>query len=228
MTPQERHDALAALGKRLEGRDLDCYATFGRDPAEPIVGEGDPRARICCFGRDPGRDEVRHGVPFVGAGGQKLRAGLHRALFGSDPPDFEASLRAGTYVFWANMVPFKPFENKAWPPAVLREFQPIIADLLVNGWQGTDVLTLGQGAFEWFALGRKDVKKRLVEHWARDDRFVTSISVELVAGGAGREVRLHPLPHPSPLNATWTPRFPGLLDARLRELGLSTTGWRIA
>lgn len=232
MTPEERHAAFVRLGRALEGRDLDVYTAFGRDPAEPILGLGDPRARIAIFGRDPGRDEVRHGLTFIGQGGQKVRAGLHRALFDGAPFDFDASVRAGAYTFWANMVPFKPFENKAWPPAVIRSFQPIVADLLVNGWSGTDLIPLGDGAFKWFAMGRKDVANALKAHWAREDRFETSIAVEIVAtapdgGPIARTITLHPLPHPSPLNATWAPRFPGLLDARLRALGLSTDTWRV-
>ena len=53
------------------------------------------------------------------------------------------------------------------------------------------------------------------DFWARDDRYEAVLEVEL----AGKRIRLHPLPHPSPLNATWYPRFPALLDARLASLG---------
>lgn len=228
MTPEQRDAGLRALGHALEGRDLECYATFAKDPCAPILGAGDPSARICCFGRDPGRDEVRHGEPFVGAGGQKLRAALHRVLFGADPPDFDASLRAGRHVYWANMVPFKPLGNKAWPPRVLRAFRPYVADLLVHDWRGTDVICLGEGAFRWFGLDDRDDAARLAAHWARDDRFETSIAVTLRApDGAARGLTLHPLPHPSPLNATWTPHFPRLADARLRSLGLGPDSWRV-
>ena len=37
--------------------------------------------------------------------------------------------------------------------------------------------------------------------------------------GARRALRLRPLPHPSPLNATWAPAFPGLLDRALAAVG---------
>jgi uracil-DNA glycosylase len=223
MTPEQRHQALVELGRRLDGRDLEAYASFGKDPDEPVIGGGDPLARIAMVGRDPGRDEIRHGLPFVGAGGQKVRAGLHRALFGGPPPNFEASIEAGQYVFWANMVPYKPLGNKAWPPAVVRAFAGPMGDLLATGWQGTEVITLGDGAFKWFAhLGAPDTRALLDAHWASPDRFETSVAILL----GGRAVRLHPLPHPSPLNATWTTRFPGLLDARLRALGLNKDHWR--
>jgi uracil-DNA glycosylase len=220
-----RNEELRRLGAELESRDLECYGAFGRDPDEPIVGEGDPDARLCLFGRDPGREEVRHGVPFIGAGGQKLRAGLHRAL-GGGAYDFEASVRVGAFAFWANMVPFKPIENKAWPMRIVRRFRPVVADLLVHAWNGADVITLGQGALLWFGLDDPLVARALEQHWARADAFDASIAVELGAGGDRRDLRLHPLPHPSPLNATWAARFPSLLDARLRSLQYTQDNWR--
>lgn len=227
MTPDERRTALRALGHELIGRDLDVYAQFNRDPDEPILGEGPIDARIALFGRDPGRDEVRTGVPFVGAGGQKLRAGLHRAVFGGDPTDFDASMRVQAFFFWANTVPFKPLGNKAWSGKIIRSFQPYIADLLLNSWSGRDVICLGQGAFDWFGLGApKSVRQALDAHWEREDRYESFVEVELTAAGVTRAMRLHPLPHPSPLNATWLPRFPGLLDARLRDLQVTRDSWR--
>ena len=45
--------------------------------------------------------------------------------------------------------------------------------------------------------------------------------------GSARELRIHPLPHPSPLNATWYKRFPDLLRARLRTLGVKKGALRI-
>jgi uracil-DNA glycosylase len=98
-----------------------------------------------------------------------------------------------------------------------------MSDLFASAWRGEDVLCLGDGAFKWFALlGPKPVRDALAAHWARDDRFTTSIAIPF----AGRTLRLHPLPHPSPLNATWSARFPALLDARLRDLGLDKDRWR--
>ena len=42
--------------------------------------------------------------------------------------------------------------NKAWSAKVVRQFQPCIADLLLNAWAGGDVLCLGQGSFDWFGV----------------------------------------------------------------------------
>jgi uracil-DNA glycosylase len=227
MTPEARTAALRQLAAGLEGIDAEVYAAAGRDPLEPVIGAGDPACRIAVFGRDPGRHEVVHQQPFVGAGGQKVREALWRAVHGGALPGFEASLEVGRYVFWANTVPYKPIGNKVWPQRVRDAFRPYVTDLLVHGWQGREVLALGREALLWFGWD-KARKARIEAHWAREDRFETSLEVDLIApDGAVAVFRLHPLPHPSPLNATWGPRLPGLLDARLRALGLSSTSWQV-
>lgn len=219
--------AFRALAAELDGVDREVYETFGVDPLEPILGEGDPLCRVAFFGRDPGREEVRHGVPFVGAGGQKIRRVLSDRLTGDPAPDLEASIAAGRKAFWANTVPYKPVGNKAWSQAVKARFRPLMVDVLVRGWRGRDVVVLGQDAFLWFASGR-DEKRRLTDFWAREDRFEASIEVVLTArDGADATLRIHPLPHPSPLNATWASRFPGLLEARLDAVGWGPETWRL-
>ena len=100
MSGETRLEAFRRLAKDLPGVDTAVYDQFGLDPAEPIIGEGDRKARIAIFGRDPGREEVRWRQPFIGAGGQKVRAELHKALYGGEMPDFEASVAAGKFVFW--------------------------------------------------------------------------------------------------------------------------------
>ncbi|MBN6114415.1 hypothetical protein [Xanthomonas bonasiae] len=49
--------------------DKDVYKKYAKDPLEPIIGLGRRNARLCVFGRDPGRTEVEYGEPFVGSGG---------------------------------------------------------------------------------------------------------------------------------------------------------------
>lgn len=217
------------IAESLPGIDREVYAACGKDPLVPIIGLGEPDARLGFFGRDPGRDEVQHGMPFIGAGGQKVRAALYRHLHGDELPDFAASVAVGRHFFWANTVPYKPIGNKAWSMAVKKRFQPLMANLLVNAWQGRDMIILGREAFFWFAINQpKSVKETLEAFWARDDRFTTSVEVPF-ATDAGRQVqfRLHPLPHPSPLNATWYKRFPDLLLQRLRQLKVSEDNWRV-
>jgi uracil-DNA glycosylase len=211
-------EAFRRLASDLPGIDRAVYAEYGRDPLEPVLGLGDPATRIAFFGRDPGRDEVRHGMPFIGAGGQKVRAVLHEHRYGSPLPGFEAAVEVGRHYFWINTVPYKPVGNKAWSTRVKRAFQPLVAELLC-AWPGEDVITLGREAFLWFALEQPPaVGAALHAFWASPDRFETACVTEVRWPGGGRRFRLHPLPHPSPLNATWYRRFPELLRARLRGL----------
>jgi len=226
VTPAERQARFRELAATLDRIDRPVYEQAGRDPLDPVLGEGIASCRVAVFGRDPGRHEILHGEPFIGAGGQKVRQGLWRALRGGDLPDFEASRAIGRYVFWANMVPYKPVGNKIWSMRQRRAFAPIVRDLLVHGWQGSEVLVLGREPFLWFGLDDKDVKQRLEAHWIREDRYEAGIEVPLVApDGTTRAVTLHPLPHPSPLNATWAPHVPRLLDGALSRLGLSRSTW---
>ncbi len=216
----ERRAAFRKEAEGLEGVDSAVYEAFERDPLEPVIGQGDPDVAVAFFGRDPGRDEVQHQMPFIGAGGQKVRTTIYRYLYKEEMPDFEASVEVGKKFFWANTVPYKPLGNKAWSMKVKKRFQPLIADLLIKNWKGGDVITLGREAFLWFAINQpREVKQRLEAFWAREDRFEKSVTVMVSAlDGSERELRLHPLPHPSPLNATWYKRFPELLAARLKQL----------
>lgn len=217
---QSLMEAFRREAHNLDGVDHEVYRGFGRDPREPIIGLGPADARLAIFGRDPGREEVRHGLPFIGAGGQKVREGLCRHLHGRALSGLEESIEVGRQVFWANTVPYKPVGNKAWPMKVKRPFRPLIAEVLLTAWRGRDVLTLGREAFFWFGLGAdRGLRERLERFWRSESRFSDSIEVELTTDGAPpRRVRLHPLPHPSPLNATWYRRFPDLLAGRLRNL----------
>ncbi len=211
---RERLSREAACGEMPV--DFPVYKAAGRDPLVPILcGSGSMTAPLGFFGRDPGRHEVVHGEPFIGKGGQLVRSGLHRAVHGTDCPDLAASIAVGQRVFWANTVPYKPLGNKAWSVAIKRRFAPLIQELLVDLWAGHDLVTLGNVAFQWFGLVDRSLKPALDAHWKRTDRYESSLTVTL----AGKPLRLHPLPHPSPLNATWYPRFPGLLDGRLTQLG---------
>ncbi|MGH8445535.1 MAG: uracil-DNA glycosylase family protein [Solimonas sp.] len=212
--------AFRELAASTDGIDSEVYARFGRDPLEPIVAHGDRHAALGFFGRDPGRDEVQHQEPFIGAGGQLVRRALYQHRHGQPLPDFEASRDIGRHYFWANTVPYKPVGNVAWSTKVKKRYQPLMASVLADDWQGRHLITLGREAFLWFGLNQgKDAVQRLDAFWAREDRFETAISV-VVQGASGRqrEISLHPLPHPSPLNATWYGRFPGLLKARLEQL----------
>jgi uracil-DNA glycosylase len=216
----EQAREVAAEGEMTIDRDV--YASYGQDPLAPLLGGGSVAASVGVFGRDPGRHEIQWMEPLIGAGGQLVRAGVHRALHGCAPPDFEASRTVSTSVFFSNTVPYKPVGNKAWGMKVKRRFQPIIASYLVDHWVGHDLITLGNVAFQWFALDKtREEAAPLRAFWERETRYEESVTVGLRSPvtGAHKDLRLHPLPHPSPLNARWFSAFPALLDQRLDALG---------
>lgn len=227
-SPESRDAALRALAAGLSGIDVEVYAEAGLDPLTPVIGLGDRRCRLGVLGRDPGRQEILHGQPFVGAGGQKVRRALYRALHGAELPDFAASLAVGAHVFWCNTVPYKPIGNKAWPEKVRRAFRPWMADALVHDWDGRDVLCFGKDALLWFADDKAE-RQRLTAWWSAPEAFHTSTTAQLSAqDGTAATFTLHALPHPSPLNAAWAQAFPGLLDATLDRLGWGPERWALS
>lgn len=217
---QTEREAFRALAARTEGIDVSVYQKFDKDPLEPIIGLGRADAPIAFFGRDPGREEVRYGEPFIGGGGQLVRRSLYRHLHGEDMPDFEASRAVGAGFFWINTVPYKPLGNRAWSMAVKRRFHPLMRRVLIDNWRGRDIVTLGREAFLWFGLEQpREVRRQLEEFWQREDRFTACFDIELATEqGTTRAFRLHPLPHPSPRNRAWFERFPALLETRLQQL----------
>ncbi len=203
--------------------DIDAYQRADRDPLAPLIGGGALEAAVGFFGRDPGRDEITHMEPLIGAAGQLVRAGVHRKLYGGDPPNFEASRALAQRVFFSNTVPYKPLGNKAWSMAVKRRFRAVIASYLVDHWRGRELITLGNVAFHWFGIDQaREERARLKSFFELGDRYERSLEVDVLSpiSGRSRSLTLHPLPHPSPLNATWYKRFPGLLDKRLTALDL--------
>ena len=217
---REQHRTLRDLASQVDGIDRPVYARFEKDPLEPVIGLGAPNTRIGFFGRDPGTDEIKYGEPFIGAGGQLVRKTIYRHLHGDELPDFETSRALGEDFFWINTVPYKPIGNKAWSMKVKRGFAPTMRALLINAWQGRSLITLGREAFLWFGIDQpKDERARIEAFWAREDRFESAIDIELTTDEGERAVfDIRPLPHPSPLNATWYKRFPDLLRQRLTQL----------
>jgi uracil-DNA glycosylase family 4 len=210
----------AGLDLRAHGLDLAAYADCGRDPAEPLVGLGPAGAPVCFFGRDPGREELRLGEPFVGAAGKLLRQGLQRAAGVAESGDLAELLRAGAPFFWLNIVPYKPLGNDVWPARVRNAFRPAVLHALLARWQGEAVVALGQHAFEWFAVGQPaPVRAALQARWQQVlDPQARPVEVPLEAEGRSRVLRVQPLPHPSPRNVKGRQAFPALLDAALARL----------
>lgn len=210
--PALHQRARAAAGRDSLAIDAAAYEAAGRDPLEPLLWGGAPTAPIGFFGRDPGRDEVRWMEPLIGASGRLVRDGVHRAMFGHPTASFEELRGVSRLVFFSNTVPYKPVGNKPWPDAVVERFRPLIAEVLAEVWTGEHLITLGNDAFLWFG-------EAALAHWAREDRYERPLTVEWP-----RRITLHPLPHPSPANARWHGKFPGMLAARLAEIGLTQAG----
>ncbi len=221
LTPAQR-TLFRHLAEETAGIDRPAYEAHGRDWRDPVIGLGPADAPLCLMGRDPGADEVKHGLPFIGAGGKKVRTALHRHLHplasgDMEAPGPEAQRVAGESFFWLNTVPYKPIGNKAWSMAVKKRFHTPLQHLLLSRWNGRHVLTLGKEAFLWFGIGQpRPVRAQLADFWAQPGCFTGSIDVVIdTPQGTPRSFTLCPLPHPSPLNAVWAARFPGLLQQRL-------------
>ncbi|MBF0219854.1 MAG: uracil-DNA glycosylase family protein [Gammaproteobacteria bacterium] len=211
------------LAATLQGIDHACYQNFQQDPLAPIFSanpHAQSNAKVAIFGRDPGSEEVRLQRPFVGAAGIKLRSTLYHHQQQRPHQHFSELLTLDADYFWINTVPYKPLGNKAWSMAVKKQFQPLVITLLLQRWQGNQVITLGREAFFWFTINQSAASKtQLTAFWQREDRFSRSVTITLEGGKGGqRTVTLYPLPHPSPLNAKWYKRFPELLTARLQQL----------
>jgi uracil-DNA glycosylase len=197
--------------------DSEIYTLHSRDPHTPILAAGNLAAPLCIFGRDLGKDEVRHAQPQIGSAGKLVRRGLLTSAGLPDAPDdphLEAALQ---HALLSNTVPFKPPGNKAYSSEIKERFRPYVAHLLGCCWQGDRVVTLGTEAFFWFSPYLP--VEELREFWAREDRYQAEIACRLEWEEAGcrqqRALTLAPLPHPSPLNRKWLAAFPILLQLRL-------------
>lgn len=196
--------------------DVDAYERVGKDPLVPIAYAGSFSARVCSFGRDPGRDEVKYGQPQVGAAGRLVRSGVLTALGVAPDPGDRLLESALEHVFLSNTVPYKPPGNKAYPDRIKERFRPYVERLLAEHWRGEVVLTLGTEAFNWFAPYAEPGAASAL--WKREDRYENGeLACHLTNGGVVRSLVVCPLPHPSPLNQRWVGLFPGLLAARLKK-----------
>jgi uracil-DNA glycosylase len=207
---------MAAAARRLAlPIDRAVYREAGRNPLIPIPYAGNLRAQICIVGRDLGRDEVLHGQPLVGASGRTVRLGLLRALGRTAAPDDRLLEEALPHVLLCNLVPYKPVGNRAFSAEIREGFRPFLELLLIRGWQGAAVLTLGNEACAWFERYSMKPWKAL----AAAARYEAEIPCEVRLGGSSETRRLTvcPLPHPSPANATWRRHFPELLARRLEK-----------
>lgn len=223
-TTEELREAIEREARREDFPiDSPVYAKAGRDPLVPIPYAGSLGAPVCVLGRDLGKDEVAAAQPLIGAGGRLVRSGVYRAIHGADPPKSDRTLESVLpHVLLTNTVPYKPPGNKAYARPVKERFRPFVAELLAIHWTGgSHVVTLGNEAFAWFAPFFSD-PGAFEAFWNRADRYEAEVECTVtdpVARPATRKTLvLMPLPHPSPLNARWYRKFPGLLERRLAAI----------
>jgi uracil-DNA glycosylase len=205
--------------------DQAVYERSKRDPLVPILFAGSLDASLCVVGRDLGKDEVRAGQPLIGAAGRLVRLGIARAFdqnIGSQ--DSRATIETASesalrHALLTNLVPYKPPGNKAYAESTRRRFRPFLERLLVAGWSGHHLITLGSEAFHWFEPYADRANDTFRSVGKSDARFESVFACQLPGGAVGdKSIRVYPLPHPSPLNRRWYSRFPAMLAGRLNEI----------
>lgn len=201
--------------------DTEVYQAAGKDPYQPILYAGNLRSKLCFFGRDLGRDEVRSGQPLIGAAGTLVRQGFYAAMHHHQAKNNQELQSVCDRLLLTNTVPYKPLGNKAYEVEVKERFRPFIERLLVIYWRGSQIITLGTEAFKWFAP--YGAKGEINKFFLRRNRYQEKLPVILRAtdeqGRAyQRSVALLPLPHPSPLNQKYYAQFPQMLQQRLAEV----------
>ena len=198
--------------------DVPIYQSAKKEPYQPILYFGDLNSNICFFGRDLGRDEVFAGQPLIGAAGKLVRQGFYKAIHQEETEDKLKLESIKSRLILTNTVPYKPPENKAYTQKVKKRFRPFIEQLLINHWQGTQIITLGTEAFKWFSHYAS--KQEFDDFWKQgDSRYESSLSIDLIAQDLSRKtVTIYPLPHPSPLNQRYYYKFPNMLQNTLSRL----------
>lgn len=200
--------------------DRPVYQAASLDPTAPILYAGNLTSSLCIFARDLGKDEVSAQQPLYGAAGRLVRQGLYRAIFQQEPRTNTDLQQVCDRVLLTNTVPYKPPGNKAYSAAVKKRFRPFLERLLVEHWQGNNIITLGNEAFKWFTPYGK--KGELTEFFQRGDRYTASLQVTLESTNDQgiihqKVVTLLPLPHPSPLNQKYYAQFAQMLAERLAK-----------
>jgi uracil-DNA glycosylase len=200
--------------------DIPIYEAAEWQPTKPILYAGHLKSELCFFARDLGKDEIYARQPLYGAAGTLVRKGLYRALYGKETDNKKELETICSRVFLTNTVPYKPPGNKAYSAEVKRRFRPFLERLLVLHWQGKQIITLGNEAFDWFTYYERE--DEITRFFKKPDRYNDRIEVTLKAKDEeGRShqktVTLMPLPHPSPLNQKYYAIFPQLLRERLNN-----------
>ena len=201
--------------------DEEVYLRVGLEPTHPILYAGSLDSRLGFFARDLGKDEVKARQPLYGAAGRLVRREIFQSVYqkeATSKEEFESILE---HVLLTNTVPYKPLGNKAYRVAVKKRFRPFIEELLLAHWTGTQLITLGNEALQWFKPYCE--KKSFAEFSKSPDRYTETLNITLQGSSSEnslpkREILLAPLPHPSPLNQKYYSLFPQMLRDRLAAL----------
>lgn len=200
-------DVRAEASRAPFDRCRETYETAGRPLDDPVLLAGSTEARVCCLGRELGRDEVIVGEPLVGIGGRRLRRAAHEALVGPAAANERRFADVLDHLLLTNLVPYRPVGNKAYGKRVRERFRPFVERVLTEHFAGDLVIPLGQNAVLWFEPYAPP--GTLKELWAdRTHRFRREVEVAI----RGRSFRVAPVPHPSPLSP-----FKAEFAARLAE-----------
>ena len=202
--------------------DIPIYESAKKNPHHPILYFGNLNSNICFFGRDLGKDEVMAGQPLIGAAGTLVRKGFYQAIYQEETDDRAKLESIKDRLILTNTVPYKPPGNKAYTKKVKKRFRPFIEQLLVNHWQGTQIITLGTEAFKWFE--NYSSKEEFNNFWSQgDSRYESSLNLNLSSEKTNgkkfdKQVTIYPLPHPSPLNQKYYYKFPSMLQNTISRL----------
>nr|MCU0537547.1 uracil-DNA glycosylase [Hydrococcus sp. Prado102] len=94
--------------------DVDVYKMLGKEPTQPVLYAGNLKSKLCFFGRDLGKDEVKAGQPLIGAAGTMVREGFFLAMHNQKPKGRKDLDSICDRVLLSNTVPYKPPGNKAY------------------------------------------------------------------------------------------------------------------
>ena len=112
MTRQEKEQALEALNKEWEVKDLPLKAVA----TQAVPGEGNPNTDIMFIGEAPGKNEDLQGRPFVGAAGKFLDELI--ASIGLKRED----------IFIGNIIKHRPPNNRDPLPDEVAAYTPWLAE----------------------------------------------------------------------------------------------------
>ena len=133
-----------------------------------VLCDGPIDANVMVVARDLGKDEIKEGVPLIGAAGS-----LYRLV--------EDSLNAEAFL--CNIVPFKPMYNKAFPKNIREQFYPIV-DKLIKVVKPKAILAMGNESLCLF-LGLESG----ILNFALDR--------QPLYGGRYHDIAIFPIAHPS-------------------------------